>query len=212
MSIIASESILSRWAALEELSTALARGHPCLQADGLWGSSRSLVVGALVKHTGRSVLLMAPGPAERHRLAEDVRFFLASLGAGDRLPVLEFPPAEPASWRGRHKEQAAERARACHHLGGEGAVVVATPSALAAPLLSPTAFRARAFSLEVAGTIDRETLVHWLDLAGYERVDTVAGAGGVLRRRRRVTAALRPDHPALHRGPRRDHRAAPVRG
>ena len=177
MSIIASESILSRWAALEELSTALARGHPCLQADGLWGSSRSLVVGALVKHTGRSVLLMAPGPAERHRLAEDVRFFLASLGAGDRLPVLEFPPAEPASWHGRHKEQAAERARACHHLGGEGAVVVATPSALAAPLLSPTAFRARAFSLEVAGTIDRETLVQWLDLAGYERVDTVVEVG-----------------------------------
>src|SRR5215467_8554177 len=177
MSIIASESILSRWAALEELSTALARGSPCLQADGLWGSSRSLVIAALVKHTGRSVLLMAPGPAERHRLAEDVRFFLASLGAGDRLSVLEFPPAEPASWRGRHKEQAAERARVCHHLGGEGAVVVTTPSALAAPLLSPTAFRARAFSLEVAGTIDRETLVQWLDLAGYERVDTVVEVG-----------------------------------
>src|SRR5262247_3586732 len=177
MSITASESILSRWAALEELSTALARGHPCLQADGLWGSSRSLVVAAFVKHTGRSVLLMAPGPAERHRLAEDVRFFLTSLGAGDRLPVLEFPPAEPASWRGRHKEPAAERARACHHLGGEGSVVVATPSALAAPLLSPTAFRARAFSLEVAGTIDRETLVQWLDLAGYERVDTVVEVG-----------------------------------
>src|SRR5215472_1748095 len=177
MSIVASESILSRWSALEEISTALARGHPCLQADGLWGSSRSLVVGALVKHTGRSALLMAQGPAERHRLAEDVRFFLASLGAGDRLPVLEFPPAEPASWRGRHREQAAERARVCHHLGGEGAVVVTTPSALAAPLLSPTAFRARAFSLEVAGTIDRETLVQWLDLAGYERVDTVVEVG-----------------------------------
>jgi hypothetical protein len=51
MSVIAPASILSRWAALEELSTALARGAPCLQADGLWGSSRSLVVAALVKHT-----------------------------------------------------------------------------------------------------------------------------------------------------------------
>src|SRR5262247_3483179 len=177
MSITASESILSRWAALEELSTALARGHPCLQADGLWGSSRSLVVAALVKHTGRSVLLMAPGPAERHRLAEDVRFFLASLGAGDRLPVLEFPPAEPASWHGRHKEQAAERARVCHHLGGEGAVVVTTPSALAAPLLSPTAFRARAFAFELGASLDRDTLIRRLDVAGYERVDTVVEVG-----------------------------------
>src|SRR5262245_49469150 len=144
MSIIASESILSRWAALEELSTALAREHPCLQADGLWGSARSLVVAALVKHTGRSVLLVAPGPAERHRLAEDVRFFLASLGAGDRLPVLEFPPAEPASWRGRLKEQAAERARACHHLGGGGGGVGAAASGPGGSLLCTTGFAAGA--------------------------------------------------------------------
>src|ERR1700675_3357673 len=113
MSLIASESILSRWAALEELVTALARGAPCLQADGLWGSSRSLVVAALVKHTGRAALLMAPGTAERHRLAEDIRFFLGSLSPADATPVLEFPPAEPSSWRGRHKDHAAERALAC---------------------------------------------------------------------------------------------------
>ena len=94
MSVIAPASILSRWAALEELSTALARGAPCLQADGLWGSSRSLVVAALVKHTGRSALIMAPGTAERHRLAEDIRFFLGSLGGPDLPPVLEFPPAD----------------------------------------------------------------------------------------------------------------------
>src|SRR5262249_56383270 len=116
-------------APLEALSRALAGGPPCLQAGGLGGSSRSLVVAALVRHTGRSILLMAPGPAERHRLAEDVRFFLASLGAGARLPVLEFPPAEPASWRGPPKEQAAPRARACHLLGGGVAAVVATSSA-----------------------------------------------------------------------------------
>src|SRR4030095_8467772 len=110
MSVIAPASILSRWAALEELSTALARGVPCLQADGLWGSSPPLVVPALVKHTGRAALLMAPGTAERHRLAEDIRFFLGSLGGPDLPPVLEFPPAEPASWRGRHKD----------HTGGRG--------------------------------------------------------------------------------------------
>jgi transcription-repair coupling factor (superfamily II helicase) len=166
MSVIAPASILSRWAALEELSTALARGVPCLQADGLWGSSRSLVVAALVKHTGRAALLMAPGTAERHRLAEDVRFFLGSLGGPDLPPVLEFPPAEPASWRGRHKDHAAERALACYHLGLGGAIVVATPSALAAPLLSPAAFRTREFSLEVGRTIDRDTLIHRLDAAG----------------------------------------------
>jgi transcription-repair coupling factor (superfamily II helicase) len=177
MSVIASESILSRWAALEELATALARGAPCLQADGLWGSSRSLVIAALVKHTGRAALLMAPGTAERHRLAEDIRFFLGSLPLPDVTSVLEFPPAEPASWRGRHKDHAAERALACHNLASGGGVVVATPSALAAPLLTPAEFRARAFSLEVGGTIDRDTLVQRLETAGYERVDTVVEVG-----------------------------------
>jgi transcription-repair coupling factor (superfamily II helicase) len=178
MSVIASESILSRWASLEELATALARGVPCLQADGLWGSSRSLVIASLAKHTGRVALVMAPGTAERHRLAEDVRFFLGSLDAAAVTPVLEFPPAEPVSWRGRHRDHAAERARACHHLAsGRAAVVVATPSALVAPLLSPPEFRARVFSLEVGGAIDRETLVHRLETAGYERVDTVVEVG-----------------------------------
>jgi len=178
MSVIAPESILSRWASLEELATALARGAPCLQADGLWGSSRSLVVASLVKHTGRAALLMAPGTAERHRLAEDVRFFLGSLDAVDSTPVLEFPPAEPISWRGRHRDHAAERALACHHLAGGGAtVVVATPSALITPLLSPADFRARVFSLEVGGAIERETLVRRLEAAGYERVDTVVEVG-----------------------------------
>src|SRR5258705_6681234 len=109
MRFIAPASILSRWAALEELSTALAWGVPCLQADGLWGSSRSLVVAALVKHTGRAALIMAPGTAERHRLAEDMRFFLGSLGGPHLPPVLEFPPAEPASWRGRPQGPPAPR-------------------------------------------------------------------------------------------------------
>src|SRR5262249_61899321 len=103
MSIVASESILSRWAALEELSTALARGHPCLQADGLWGSSRSLVVGALVKHTGRSALLMAPGPAERHPLAAGGLLFPARRGPRGRLrpPARPPPPAPPRAGAAR---------------------------------------------------------------------------------------------------------------
>jgi len=177
MSVAAPASILSRWAALEELSTALARGAPCLEADGLWGSSRSLAVAALVRHTGRSALVMAPGTAERHRLAEDLRFFLKTLEAAAETPVLEFPPAEPASWRGRHKDHAAERALACHHLASGHAVIVGTPSALAAPLLTPAEFRARTFALEVGDSMDRDTLLRRLDEAGYERVDTVVEVG-----------------------------------
>ena len=141
MTVAASNSLLSRWAALSELSAALARGEPCLQADGLWGSARALVTAALVILTGRPALVLAPGTVERHRMAEDARFFLGTFEANDGPRVLEFPPAEPASWRGRHRDHAAERALACHHLAsGRPVVVVATPSALAAPLLPPAEF------------------------------------------------------------------------
>jgi len=112
MNVTASESIPSRWAALGELQAALARGAPCLQADGLWGSARALVAASLVSETGRPALLLAPGTVERHRMAEDARFFLESFEGAGAAPVLEFPPAEPASWRGRHRDHAAERARA----------------------------------------------------------------------------------------------------
>jgi len=178
MNLTAPELILSRWAALGELGAALARGVPCLQTDGLWGSARALVTAALVSETGRPALLLAPGMPERHRMAEDARFFLDSLEGAGAAPVLEFPPSEPASWRGRHRDHAAERARACHYLArGRPVVVVATPSALAAPLLPPGEFRARTFSLEVGGTFERGTLLGRLEAAGYERVDTVVEVG-----------------------------------
>src|ERR1700704_6416424 len=108
MSLIASESVLSRWAALGELSTALAQGAACLEAQGLWGSSRALVVSALVRDTGRPVLYLSPGTAERHRAAEDIRFFRDTLDSPS-VPVLEFPPAEPSSWQGRHRDHGAQR-------------------------------------------------------------------------------------------------------
>jgi transcription-repair coupling factor (superfamily II helicase) len=186
MTVTASESILSRWAALGELGAVLARGYPCLEADGLWGSARALVAAALVKETGRSALLLASGMPERHRMAEDTRFFIGSFraagagrfDAGGAGPVLEFPPAEPVTWRGRHRDHDAERALACYHMAsGRPVVVVATPSALAAPLLSPDKFRARTLSLTVGGTIEREALLGRLTAAGYERVETVVEVG-----------------------------------
>src|ERR1700694_3692304 len=99
MSLTASESLLSRWAALGELSAALAQGVACLEAQGLWGSSRALVVSALVRDTGRPVLYLFPGTGERPRAAEDIRFFRAPLDPSS-APVLDFPPAEPSSWHG----------------------------------------------------------------------------------------------------------------
>src|SRR5204862_96015 len=80
---------------------AVSRGVPALEASGLWGASRALVAAALVASTGRPLLLLAPGAAERHRAALDLGYFLStwpSSTRGDDAPpvgrVLEFPPDE----------------------------------------------------------------------------------------------------------------------
>src|SRR5216684_4531270 len=80
--IVPRESVLSRWAALDDVLAALARGVPCLRADGLWGSSRALVVAALRERTGRPILLLTPGPSPRHRMALDAAFFVSSISGG----------------------------------------------------------------------------------------------------------------------------------
>ena len=108
MTVTASESILSSWAALGELSAGLAQGVPRLEAQGLWGSSSALVVAALIGDSGRPALYVSPGTAERHRAAEDLRFFWKTLKPATAR-VLEFPPAEPAGWRGPTRSSRDER-------------------------------------------------------------------------------------------------------
>src|SRR5215472_10736742 len=183
MSVSLSASVLSRWAAFQELSAALTEGALCVQANGLWGSSRALVLAAILQDSGRPVLSVAASAADRNRAARDLAFFLDTMPPGPRdrpgRRVLEFPSEQPAAWRGaRHREHDAERALCCHRLlAGLAVAVVTTPAALSLPLLPPAEFRERTFALEVAQTIDRETLVGALDRAGYERVDAVAEVG-----------------------------------
>src|SRR5216683_6157776 len=185
--IVPPESVLSRWAALDDVLAALARGVPCLRADGLWGSSRALVVAALRERTGRPILLLTPGPSPRHRMALDAAFFVSSISGGpaagdddgEHARVLEFPSGTGTSWRGtRHREPDAERALCCRRLlDGDAVVIVATPSGLSEPVPPPSAFRSRTFTMTVGETSDREILLELLQGAGYERVETVMEVG-----------------------------------
>jgi transcription-repair coupling factor (superfamily II helicase) len=180
-------SVLSKWAALEELLAALPKGAPCLRADGLWGSSRALVVAALRERTDRPILLLTPGPSPRHRMAQDAAIFVSSISGGpaagdddgEHARVLEFPSGTGTSWRGtRHREPDAERALCCRRLlDGDAVVIVATPSGLSEPVPPPSAFRSRTFTMTVGETSDREILLELLQGAGYERVETVMEVG-----------------------------------
>jgi len=184
--IVSAESVLSRWAAFEEVLAALSRGVPCLRADGLWGSARALAVAGLLQRTGRPMLVLAPGPSQRHQAAQDTGFFLSTLSGGPAAGgpvgngrVLEFPSGTGAAWRGnRHREPDAERALCCRRLlDGDAVAIVATPSGLSIPVPSPEAFRRRTFTLTVGESSDREILLSLLEAAGYERVDTVVEVG-----------------------------------
>jgi transcription-repair coupling factor (superfamily II helicase) len=183
---VSAESVLSRWAALEEVLAALSKGAPCLRADGLWGSSRALAVAGLLQRSGRPLLVLTPGPSQRHRMAQDTAFFLATLSGGPveegalgEGRVLEFPSGTGASWRGnRHREPDAERALCCRRLlDGDAVAIVATPSGLSIPVPPPDSFRRRTFTLTVGESSDREILLALLEAAGYERVETVMEVG-----------------------------------
>jgi transcription-repair coupling factor (superfamily II helicase) len=182
--IVSAESVLTRWAAFEEVLAALSRGVPCLRADGLWGSSRALAIAGLMQRTGRPVLVLTPGPSTRHRMAQDTGFFLSTLSGGraDAVGegrVLEFPSGTGASWRGhRHREPDAERALCCRRLlDGDAVAIVATPSGLSIPVPPPESFKRRTFTLTVGESSDREILIELLEAAGYERVETVMEVG-----------------------------------
>src|SRR5215469_16244038 len=182
----ASSSALSRWAAFSDLRQALVEGQARVEASGLWGASRALVLGALVETAERPALVITAGSAERHRAALDLGFFLsASTSAGggpvalDRRRVLEVPPAESGAWRSAvDREQAAEHALCCHRLlRGDTLPIVTTPAALSAPLLTPAEFRARSSRFVVGESLPREDLLQLLEWAGYERVETVTEVG-----------------------------------
>ena len=166
-----------------ELASAVASGTPVLGAHALWGASRALVIAALRATARRPVLVLAPAQAEAHQMALDLAFFLSALvgergalASGPR--VLEFPPAAPPAWQGRHGEHDAERVLVCHGLAeGEAPVVVCTPAALSSPLPTPAEFRARALRLSLGDTIEREILLARLEAGGYERVEAVVEVG-----------------------------------
>src|SRR5262245_61710781 len=141
MSVSVSTSVLSRWAAFQQLSAALTEGALCLEADALWGSSRALVQAAIMQDGSRPILSLVASAADRSRAARDLAFFAATVsparGGRPDGRVLEFPSEQPAAWRGvRHREHDAERALCCHRLlAGEPVAIVTTPAALSLRLL-----------------------------------------------------------------------------
>ncbi|MBI2555712.1 MAG: transcription-repair coupling factor [Candidatus Rokubacteria bacterium] len=170
--------LLAGWAPFQALSGAFAKGDPCLRVDGLWGSSRALVVSALLRDAERSALVLVSDRPALDRTGRDLRFFEAALEAPARR-VAEFPPGQPAFWRGRpQREEAAERAWVCHRLlRGDPLTVVTIPAALTSALPPPEEFRRLTFSLAVGASVAREELLKRLEAAGYERVETVVEVG-----------------------------------
>src|SRR5260370_21667094 len=76
---VSAQSVLSRWAAFDEVLAALSKGVPCLRADGLWGSSRALTTAELLQTTRRPILFLAPGPVQLHQSAQVTARVLAPL-------------------------------------------------------------------------------------------------------------------------------------
>ncbi|MFQ5899070.1 MAG: transcription-repair coupling factor [Candidatus Methylomirabilia bacterium] len=178
MTVSARPSPLTEWAPFYSVLRAVEGGQPVLAVDGLWGSARALVVGALFGAGERSAVVVVSDLLELHRFCQDLVFFDHAQGRSPSRTV-GFPPVQRALRRAGHQREAdATRALVCHRLlMGEPLTVVTIPSAVASPLPPPGEFRARALRLAVGESMGRPELVERMEAAGYERVEMVVEVG-----------------------------------
>ena len=151
-------------------------------ADGSRGSSTALLAGALAVKTNRPVLLVVAHLDEADDAVEDLALFQDAgypLGA-QRFGALEVLPGES----GVSLELLAERLGVVEQLGGETHNHGSPPLVLVAPIQAlmqsvPRPNAAAAFTLTIkrGDELPPNTLLHWLDRAGYTRNDAIDQPG-----------------------------------
>ena len=168
---------LAAAADLSAVTAAVRAGAPQVWGRGFWGLSVGVAACALLRATGRSVLLVTPAPGEAERMADDLSVLLGGVAPAYFFPTVETIPGEAV---GPPDESVALRLavldHAMHDRGGP-MVVVATPASAASRLPAPAFFDRNALMLRVGAELDLDASVDALAGLGYERVHMVEGRG-----------------------------------
>ena len=172
--------VIGRHPAVESALDALRRGVPESRIGGLADAAKALVSAHAVAALKRPVVLITSTNERADRLGEAARYFLEALGhkppeATQVLPALDVTPWD---LRTPHAEIAEERAGTLWRMAtGKASLVVAPVAAALCRFRSPGGYRELARTVVDDENLPLETLVEFLQRAGYQREQTVAMPG-----------------------------------
>ena len=141
---------------------------------GFCGSGEALAIARFVRGDGRPALLLARDALSAAHLAEEIPFFAPELPVQllpdwETLPYDAFaPPAEAVGARAKALSRLLDAAPG---------ITIAAATAALGPFAPPRFIAARAFELQVGGTINLSALAARLALGGYARVEQVRAPG-----------------------------------
>ncbi|MBI1371988.1 MAG: transcription-repair coupling factor [Phycisphaera sp.] len=144
-----------------------------IAAEGAWGSAAHLLAGALRVRTGRPVLIVVGHLDDADEAVSDLELFDGV--SGSVFPALEVLPGESNV----SLELLAERLGMVTRLldGDQPDVIVAPVQALMQAVPQREAIGGMTRRVERGMTLDQQELAHWLDAAGYQRVDVIDEVG-----------------------------------
>jgi len=146
-----------------------------IQAVGLRGSSKVLILSLLTVESGLPLLVITPRPTDAETFSEALRFFTRP-----EKEILIFPPRETSPYDDlpSHTEVVAQRVKTLSHLAlGNGTAVVTSIQALMQRAMTPSTLKELTIGLNVGDEIDREGFVEMLMRGGYVRVPVVEEKG-----------------------------------
>lgn len=169
----------------------------CVQKSGAWlenpsgtwsigqatGSSRALLTAILWHRSARNMLLLTKDQNTMYSWLDDLQFFCDYLDLGKKEWILPFPHPETLPYEVKEPDPAvqSERLTALRELVFPSAsgnrIIVAPIRTILRRFAPPDFWRKQARSLRVGDTLDRDDLVSWLSLEGYEFRELVCAPG-----------------------------------
>jgi transcription-repair coupling factor (superfamily II helicase) len=186
---------------LQRIASELGAGRKAVVVSGLTGSARALVLSALQRKLGRTLVFVTQSNRTVEDSQPDFEFFVPALNGGDSaiiaIPEIE---ADPYDGTSPHAELLEQRALSLYRIisSNDTKVVLTSIRALAERTISPDLLRSSSISLRPGEEMPPELIVDLLIAGGYVREEPV-GAPGEFSLRGGILDVFSPAHDVPHR-------------
>ena len=197
---------LLRSSALGELARHLREGKRTVVVSGLAGSARALVLAAISKLTGRTVLFITRSNRDVEEFRPDSEFFYCALNGlettGGNLITIPASERDPYDGTSPHAEVLEQRALAFYRTSTAAVrnpqIIITSLRALAERTVSPDQLKSAGLSLKIGDDMPIELIVDQLIASGYVREEPV-GSVGEFSVRGGILDIFSPAHESPHR-------------